>query len=611
MEVYTNFTLLVFKDVEKKWCTKHELPLDEWDLDYVREIVTSYRIVTFNGVNYDIPLLHLVLRGEPSEKIKKASDRIIVQGLTWWNFEKEFNVQLTGGEIDHVDLMHVAPLTGGLKLYGGRMHSRSIQNLPIEPSALITDAQKLILREYCENDCDIAIDLCNVLRPAIELREKMSGEYKVDLRSKSDAQMAEAILKTEIERRTRAKIGKSGMGSGDKFFYQPPAWLKFQTPALRALLEEVCATPLCVGDNGHVLLPEDLAKRKIEIGDKGYRLGIGGMHSTEKKQVVRAGTDDVLMDMDVASYYPSICLNLGLYPKHIGPVFRDVYRALVQRRLEAKKLAQELEKELGAEEKDTAADLKIRLRNAKAVNEGLKISSNGTFGKLSSKFSVLYSPDLLVAITITGQMALLMLIEALSDIFFVEIVSANTDGVTIRCPKDLEHEVLETIKAWEARTGFVMERTDYAALYSRDVSNYVAIKTDGSVKTKGEYGSGLPLHKNPYQAICSRAVIDYLLFDADIATTINECQDIRQFVCVRSVTGGAVYHGQEIGKVVRWYYSTDEPEALLYKTNNYLVPKTRHARPCVALPSEIPDDLDRAYYIAEAHSMLADLGVAV
>jgi hypothetical protein len=606
LEVYSNYTLLVFKDVEKKWVTRHELPLTESALDDIRGIVTQQRLITFNGTGYDIPLLHLILRGEPSEKIKKASDRIIVQGLTWWNFEKEFNVTLNGGEIDHIDLMPVAPLTGGLKLYGARMHSRSIQDLPVAPSAMITDEQKLILREYCENDCDNTIDLFNALRPAIELREKMSAEFMVDLRSKSDAQMAEAILKVEIERRTKSKLQKSGMGSGDRFYYQPPAWVTFRTSELRAALDVVKATPWCIADSGHILLSIELLQRKIVVGGKPYSMGVGGLHSNEKKQVVKADDEHVLIDMDVASYYPSIALNLGLYPKHIGPVFLHVYQDLVNRRLEAKKLAQELEKEPSNSRTAT-----VRLRDAKAVNEGLKISANGTFGKLASKFSVLYSPDLLVAITLTGQMALLMLIEALDDIFFVEVCSANTDGVTIRCPKSIEPLVLEAVKEWEAKTGFTMERTDYAAVYSRDVSNYIALKTDGSVKTKGEYGSGLLLHKNPYQAICSRAVIDHLLFDADIAATITECQDIRQFLCVRSVKGGATYHGDPIGKVVRWYYSTQEEEALLYKTNGYLVPKSLHARPCVVLPDAIPEDLDRQYYITEAYSMLADLGVAI
>jgi hypothetical protein len=202
-----------------------------------------------------------------------------------------------------------------------------------------------------------------------------------------------------------------------------------------------------------------------------------------------------------------------------------------------------------------------------------------------------------------------MLIEALDDILGIEVISANTDGVTIRCRRDTEQEALDAVKAWEKTTGFETERADYTAVYSRDVNNYIAVKTNGEVKTKGAYGTGLPLHKNPYAQICSKAVIDYLTVDADIAGTIGVCQDVRQFVCIRTVKGGAIHHGVPIGKVVRWYYSTAEKEAILYQVNKYLVPNTLGAKPAITLPTEIPVDLDRAWYVKEAYSLLTDLGV--
>jgi hypothetical protein len=132
------------------------------------------------------------------------------------------------------------------------------------------------------------------------------------------------------------------------------------------------------------------------------------------------------------------------------------------------------------------------------------------------------------------------------------------------------------------------------------------------VKTKGVYGTGLPLHKNPYANICSTAVIDFLTLGASVDGTVRHCTDLRQFLCVRSVKApGAVWHGQPIGKVVRWYYSTLEEESILYKVNAYLVPKTLGGVPLIDLPTEIPCDLDYEYYIKEANEMLTDLGVAI
>jgi len=582
LEVYGNYTLAVFKNVETKAVWRFELPLDELDLEVMRHLVTTHRLVGFNSIGYDWPLTMLILRGENSATIKKASDRIIVHGLTWWHFEKEWNVTLDKLGVDHIDLMNVAPLVGGLKVYSGRLHTHSIQDLPIDPSATITEEQKLILRRYCENDCNNTTDLLNALKEQIELRESMSATYGIDLRSKSDQQVAEAVIKTECERRLGTRLEKPGSASGDKFRYHPPAWLKFTG---LNILEQVIGAWFIVSDAGKVLMPPELAKRNIQIGAATYRMGIGGLHSQEKSRVVEADDQYMIMDFDVASYYPAILLNEGLYPKHIGPVFLEVYRALRDQRLAAKKAGRTIE----------AASLKVTIL--------------GTFGKLANEYSVLYSPDLFIQITVTGQLALLMFIESLADVPGAEVISANTDGVTVRCYREYEGEVMATVKAWERATGFETERTDYSGVYSRDVSNYVAIKTDGGTKLKGVYGEGLPLSKNKMHTICLTAVRDYLQFGASIRETVNRFTNVREFVCMRSVKGGATYCGQEIGRVARWIYVTNSTEALHYKVNNYLVPDTAGACPVVELPAGVPDDLDREWYIRKAQSMLNDLGV--
>lgn len=345
MEVYQNYTLLFFKHVESKKVTRFELPLDGLDLELLVDLITIHTLVTFNGTGYDLPLLALILRGDDSLKIKKASDRIIVQNLRWWHFEKEFNVKCFPPEIDHIDLMEVAPLTGSLKLYAGRLNSKSLQDLPINPSAVITDEQKIILRAYCENDCDSTIDLYNALKSELALRVEMSKTYGIDLRSKSDAQCSEAVIKKEVETITKHRLEQPGQGAGDKFHYKVPAWMTFRTidilPAIRT-------ANFVVSDKGGILMPPELKDRKIPMSKGVYRMGIGGLHSSETKQVVKADRTHLVMDFDVTSYYPSIVLNQSLYPKHIGPVFLQVYRQLIQRRLDAKNRAAELKKEIAA-----------------------------------------------------------------------------------------------------------------------------------------------------------------------------------------------------------------------------------------------------------------------
>ena len=57
------------------------------------------------------------------------------------------------------------------------------------------------------------------------------------------------------------------------------------------------------------------------------------------------------------------------------------------------------------------AELKEERSYLKTTSDTLKICVNGSFGKLGSKFSFLYAPELLIQTTMTGQLALLMLIE--------------------------------------------------------------------------------------------------------------------------------------------------------------------------------------------------------
>jgi hypothetical protein len=256
------------------------------------------------------------------------------------------------------------------------------------------------------------------------------------------------------------------------------------------------------------------------------------------------------------------------------------------------------------------AALEEELKRETVAMEGKKILINGTFGKLGSKYSVLYSPDLLIQVTLTGQLALLMLIEALA-LPGVEVVSANTDGVMVACHKDLEPDVLQAVKQWEQTTGYVTERADFQSIFARDVNNYVAIKLDGTTKSKGAYGKGLPLHKNPNAEICGDAVLDYLMFGASIEQSIRLCTDIRKFVKVQKVTGGAKYQEKPIGKVARWYYANDSTDAIYYALNDRLVPQTEGAKPLVELPFELPEDLNYDWYIHEAKTMVWDLGLDV
>ena len=126
--------------------------------------------------------------------------------------------------------------------------------------------------------------------------------------------------------------------------------------------------------------------------------------------------------------------------------------------------------------------------------------------------------------------------------------------------------------------------------------------------TKGKGAFADPnIMKNPTNEICTTAVKQYLANGTPIEQTINDCDDIRKFINIRSVTGGAVWNDAYLGKAVRFYYST-QGNTIHYKKNGNKVPKSDGAHPLMCL-DDAPVGLNKQAYIDEAKSMLIDLGV--
>lgn len=190
------------------------------------------------------------------------------------------------------------------------------------------------------------------------------------------------------------------------------------------------------------------------------------------------------------------------------------------------------------------------------------------------------------------------------------MLSANTDGIMVGYPKAQREKVLKTIAANSKHTGFEYEETQYRKVAMKDVNNYIAVTTDNKIKSKGLYAE-TGLMKNPTMLVCSLAVQQFLLNGTEISRTIREHPTFTDFLAVRNVTGGCEQDGQSLGRVARWYMTTQKMGSIRYSTNGNLVPKTEGGRACLLLPEGFPEDLDYDWYIREAHSMLNDMGVTL
>lgn len=254
----------------------------------------------------------------------------------------------------------------------------------------------------------------------------------------------------------------------------------------------------------------------------------------------------------------------------------------------------------------TVEEIEADIKHFQLVADSLKICANGSFGKFGSKYSKLYSPDLLLATTITGQLTLLMLIEQLEK-HNIPVISANTDGLEYYCPRD-KVQLAETIVFdLELVTGFQMEHGEYKALHARDVNNYIAVY-DGYSKAKGVYTKP-SLSKGLQTPIIFEAISKYLVDGTKLEETIKNCTDINKFLAARTVAGGGVYDGEYLGKMVRWYYSLESKGFISYSKNGNKVPKSDGCKPMMDISETIPKDLNYLWYFEEAKSSLKDLGV--
>jgi DNA polymerase elongation subunit (family B) len=593
VECYRNFFLVLFKDIATGAVTRCQIsPNRSLNRALLLHTVQTSLLVGFNSAEYDVPMIQMALKGYSTSALKDASDDIILRGMRGRELGEKHDISKPSW--NHIDLIQVAPLKASLKLYAGRLHCKKLQDLPFDPESDITAEQAAIIVDYCGNDLNNTATLYAELDTQIRLREELSRIYRQDLRSRSDAQVAEHIISAEVEKINGVRPQRPDNLEGKTYKYRVPEYISYRLPQLQGLLETIKQADFTVGAKGSVELPKALEALDIRIGGGKYRIGIGGLHSSESCAAHVADEDVLLIDRDVTSYYPAIILNQGLYPQHLGEAFLTVYRSLVERRVAAKK----------------AGD--------KVTAESLKIAVNGSYGKLGNKWSTLYAPDLLIQVTMTGQLALLLLIEMIEE-YGIRVVSANTDGVLIRCRKWRAPLLNEVIGKWEALTGFGTEESQYRAVYAKDVNNYIAIKADGKVKGKGLYScpwngvtEGPPvfkLQKNPSTTIVIEAVIALLRDGTPLEDTIRNCTDITKFVAVRTVTGGASQNGVYIGKVVRWYYSRDSGQSVInYRKSGYKVPKSDDSKPLMELPDAFPSDVNYDWYIAEARNVLNNIG---
>ena len=185
-ECYTNYFLIVLKSLcgqilEFEYDEEHPYTFDK----ELREIFCDNKkilTVGFNSRWYDMPMILKLLNGGhvSNGELKRLSDELILSDDKFEVLKR--NNGWTPYTWNHIDIIRVLPKGASLKMFGARIHTNKLQDLPFEPERILTREEKKILKKYCHNDVDITMALYLKVQEELKLRWEIGKElgYKFE-----------------------------------------------------------------------------------------------------------------------------------------------------------------------------------------------------------------------------------------------------------------------------------------------------------------------------------------------------------------------------------------------------------------------------------------------
>lgn len=536
----------------------------------------------YNNLHYDNPVINYIIEYEHvlaekpvlviTNSIFNLSREITNSGenIEKW---KRWKYQVWFDSFDILTMLYSNKLRVGLKEIQVTMQYKNVQEFVCDWSKPlpIEDFDSMI--DYNINDIESTSALLDRCKKDIDLRLAIEDEYGVKVLSKDGVNIGMKIL-------THKYLEKTGLTWWDiKDLRSPQAYIplkdvilpfiKYDSPILKSVLDEMKTQVVSPGRKGY--------EKNFVFGGLRYTVGVGGIHSKNDPEIIIPAEDEMLIDIDVASLYPSMLIEYGFYPKHLGPEFLEVYSQIRSERIEAKH------------------------NGDKIKDSTLKLALNGLSGNLQNEHNFCYSPFAVMQIRINGQLLLLMLAEKLVELG-CRIVQANTDGLFVLLKKSVYDKVNIVCREWEQLTKLTLEEDRFEAMYQYAINDYIAVKEGYAkkkhefrdftavmdpktgdhikygatnakgetyrnmdeirkdyIKTKGMFITEVLLGKGLSPKIIPEAIIKYFVDGIPVEDTVKGCTDIKKFL-MSEKTGKqwhVEYMNQEIQRTNRFYASTD------------------------------------------------------
>lgn len=451
-------------------------------LQYLRDSFS--RLIGFNNVGFDYPVVHQLMKmGGASANVLYEKAMAIIGSQDkqdrWAHLVKP-----TDRYIPQIDLLLIhhfdnAARMTSLKALEFNMRSMTIEDLPFPVGTVLTYEQIKVLKEYNAHDVSMTKRFYHHTKPMIAFRDELSEKYHRDFTNHNDTKIGKDYFIMQLEASgvacyTYGKAGRQPKQTPRHAMRLADAilpWIQFEQPEFKRVLA-------WLRDQTIIGTKDVLKVREVTVNKKGeekikmlpvmatidglpYVFGTGGIHASRSCEIIESCDEHMILDLDVTSFYPNLAIKNGFYPEHLGPEFVTIYQNLFEQRKTYPKKSSE--------------------------SQMLKLALNGVYGDSGNPFSVFYDPLFTMKITMNGQLLLCLLAENLMKVQGLRVLQVNTDGITVKLPRQHEPLLRQVCAWWEGITKLTLEDVEYKRLNVRDVNNFVAVSTKGSVKRKGAY----------------------------------------------------------------------------------------------------------------------------
>ena len=532
VEVFLHDWLVVFKE---RYSNEYTCIWN--DRDSLEEYLNDNEdavFVGFNNKHYDQYIIKGILKGLKPEEIKELSDDIVA------GYDEPCThplIEHTYLKMQQCDMRNDTQRDLSLKALEGHLHFNVLESsVDFNYPEKLTYEQQKEVTEYCKHDVYATSEFFKIRRSYLET--------KLQLAEICDCDPIKALNMTDPK--LAALLFKATPFTSDKRHYTPPDVIKSEY-----IPHEVLEFFKQINDDK---IPDDeLFSRNLTYAIGGCEMvyAYGGLHGALPTYEERQSDKRVIVNYDVSSLYPSIMINFDMVSRAIPS--KETFSSIRNMRFEAKHTG------------DTA------------TADALKSPLNKCYGAMKNQYNDLYDPNNQLAVCVTGQLLITMLISRYVDIDTVKIIQVNTDGVMLSVDKTHLEEVEAVNKWWCDLTQLELERDDIEVIVQKDVNNYAMRKTNGKEKVKGiALSRGINAigawSINNNATIIASALKDFLLNGTPPEQTISSCKNWCkfQFIAKAGSKYDSAYHVVNdekipVQKCNRVFATTDENQGKLYK----------------------------------------------